>query len=383
MVKKCVVTNEKCELHIFTFSRFCAIIIKSLLMLLALHLFLAFTEWRIPMTHLKKFLLSVLLCFSIFVISTPIQNISAKTSKLMDFILLTHYNNTLNIGEDFYLAAITSTGKKPTFKSSDSKIASVSTYGKVLAKKAGTVTITAKIKDAEAYCIVTVNPTEVSIKYKDTHLERGDTLKVYATTSNGSKVTWKSNKKSVATVDDTGLVTCIKPGEAIITATADGSSASCVITVKPPTITLNKTNVTLYRGQTSVLSANISSIAKPTWRTNKKSVAIVDENGLITAMKNGIAIITCTADGVASTCEVVVEKPTITLNSYEVNLKVGETYNMTATVSSKNKVIWSTSNQNILNIDANGKITGLQKGKAYVYAAEDGTKIRCTVLVTE
>ncbi len=335
------------------------------------------------MSNIKKFLLSVFLCFSIFLIAVPNQTISVKASTSISFILLSKYKNTLNIGEEFYLAAVTSTGKKATFKSSDSKIASVNTYGKVLAKKAGTVTITAKIKDAEATCKVTINPTEVTIKKNDALLERGDTLKVYATTSNGSKVTWKSSKRSVANIDDTGLVTCIKPGEAIITATADGSSATCVVTVKPPTVTLNKTKVTLYRRQTSVLSANISSIGKPTWKTNKKSVAIIDENGLITAMKNGIAIITCTVDGVSSTCEVVVEKPTITLNSYEVNLRIGEKYNMFATVSSGNKVIWSTSNQNIVNIDTTGKITGLQKGKAYVYASEDGTKIRCTVLVTE
>lgn len=335
------------------------------------------------MSYIKKILLSVLLCLSIFVISTPIQTISVKASTSISFIILSSYKNTLNIGDEFYLIAATSTGKKATFKSSDSKIASVNTYGKVLAKKAGTVSITAKIKDAEATCKVTVNPTEVSIKNKNAYLERGDTLKIYATTSNGSKVTWKSNKKSVAAIDDTGFVTCFKPGEAIITATANGSSATCVVTVKPPTVTLDKTKVTLYRGKTTALTAEISSIGKPTWKTNKKSVAIVDEKGIITAMKNGIAIITCTVDGVASTCEVIVEKPNITLNSYDVNLKIGEIYNMTATVSSGNKVIWSTSNQNVINIDATGKVTGLQKGKAYIYAAEDGTKIRCTVLVTE
>lgn len=335
------------------------------------------------MTHLKKFLFSVILCFSIFVISTPIQNISAQSTASIDFILLSQYKNTLNIGDEFYLIAITSTGKKATFKSSDSKIASVNTYGKIIAKKAGTVTITAKIKDAEASCKVTVNLTEISLKSKDAQLERGDTLKLNATTSNGSKVTWKSNKKSVAIVDDTGLVTCMKPGEAIITAMADGNSATCVVTVKPPTVTLNKSKVTLYRGQTSALTAKISSIAKPSWKTNKKSVAMVNENGVITAMKNGIAIITCTVDGTATTCEVVVEKPTITLNTYEVALKVGETYKMVATVSSKNRVIWTTSNQNVINIDTTGKVTGLQKGKAYIYASEDGTKVRCTVLVNE
>lgn len=335
------------------------------------------------MSHLKKFLFSLLLCFSIFFITSPIQKISAQSTASIEFVLLSQYKNTLNIGDEFYLIAVTSNGKKPTFKSSDSKIASVNTYGKIVAKKAGTVTITAKIKDGEASCKVTVNPTEISIKSKEAKLERGDTLKLNATTSNGSNVKWKSNKKSVAIVDDTGLVTCMKPGEAIITATADGTSVTCVITVKQPTVTLNKTKVTLYRGQKSTLTSKISSTAKPTWKTNKKSVAMVDANGVITAMKNGVAIITCTVDGTTTTCEVVVEKPTITLNTYEVTIKVDETYKMAATVSSKNKVIWSTSNQNVINIDTTGKITGLQKGKAYAYASEDGTKVRCTVIVTE
>ncbi|MFT4143757.1 MAG: Ig-like domain-containing protein, partial [Mobilitalea sp.] len=114
-----------------------------------------------------------------------------------------------------------------------------------------------------------------------------------------------------------------------------------------------------------------------------KSVAIVDATGTVTAMKNGTAVITATVDGVLQTCEIVVNKPDITLSSTEITLKSGTTTTLTAKVSSSNAPIWSTSNNNILSIDSKGVITAKQKGRAYVYAAEDGTKVRCTVYVTD
>ena len=62
-----------------------------------------------------------------------------------EYVILTQYTKTMKIGDEFYLTAVTSTGKKPKFSSSDSKIAAVNTYGKITAKKAGTATITIKV----------------------------------------------------------------------------------------------------------------------------------------------------------------------------------------------------------------------------------------------
>ena len=53
------------------------------------------------------------------------------------FVVLNTYEQTMNIGDEYRLCAVTSNGKKPTFSSSDSKIASVNTYGLITAKKAG------------------------------------------------------------------------------------------------------------------------------------------------------------------------------------------------------------------------------------------------------
>lgn len=335
------------------------------------------------MSQIKKILLSILLCFILIIFSFPIQTISVEASSSISLVVLSKYKATVDIGNEFYIIAFTSTGKLSSWKSSDSKIASVNTYGKVTAKKSGTVTITAKIKDAEASCKVTVNKTKISISKVSASLERGETLNLSSTTSNGSLVTWKSSKKSIAMIDQNGTVTGFKPGETIISANADGSSTTCIITVKAPTIKLDKTSIKLYRGQTAKLSATVSSGVDPTWKSNKKSIAVVDGFGIITAVKNGTAIISATVDGVIKNCEVIVEKPIITLSSSELSLKKGNANTLTATVSSGNSPVWSSSNSNIATVYPAGKVIALRKGTAYIYAAEDGVKVRCILRVTE
>ncbi len=335
------------------------------------------------MSHIKKIILSVLLCIPLLSLSLPYQAAAVRLSASVPFIILSQYKATSDIGNKIYLLAFTSNGKPATWKSSDSKIASVNTYGAVTAKKAGSAVITAKIKNAEASCYVTVNKTKITLNRTGASIERGEKLRLSAVTSNGSDVIWKSSKKSIATIDEYGTVTGLKPGETVITAKADGTAVSCNLKVKSPAIQLSKTSVKLYRLQTVKIKAEVSSNISPAWKTNKKSVAVVDKNGTITAVKNGTAIITATVDGVHKTCEVIVQKPVIKLSTAELTLKKGESTAITASVSSDILPVWTTSNPNIISINSKGKITALKKGTAYVYASEDGTKAKCTVKVTE
>lgn len=311
----------------------------------------------------------------------PVSSTHASAS--LSFIILSKYKASLNIGDEFYLLALTSNGKMPTWKSSNSKVASVNTYGLVTAKKAGSATITAKIKNAEATCQITVAKTKINLNKTSLSMERNATFTLTATTSNQSEVTWKSSRSSIATVDEKGTVTALKPGEVTITATADQSTATCKITVKQPTVTLNKTKLVLYRKQTARLSAFVSSGVNPFWKSTKKSVATVDQNGIVTAVKHGTAIITAVVDGVSKSCEVIVEQPTIKLSAQEVTLPEGSTHKLTATVSSGNSPVWSSSNPSVATVDSVGTITAVSKGRAYIYASEDGIKVRCTVFVTK
>ncbi len=326
--------------------------------------------------------IAVLILVSVL-ITSMIPSSEAQAAPSFGFVILNTYSKVMNIGEECYLAAITSTGKKPSFSSNNSKVASVNTYGKITAKKAGTAKITAKIKNGEATCTICVEATKIQLSARSISLENGYSAKLSATASTGHPIIFRSNKKSVAIVDENGVITAKKPGTATITAAADGTTARCIVTVKKPQLCLNRSSVTLYRNRTFRLTVKSTSKSVPKWKSNKKSVATVDDNGNVTTVKNGTALITVTVDGVSKACEVIVKKPTVTFEKNEITLAVGTKENVKAFVSSGNKPVFSSSNTCIATVDENGTVWAHDIGKAYIYASEDGVKSRMRIIVTE
>ena len=134
-------------------------------------------------------------------------------------------------------------------------------------------------------------------------------LQLSASVSTGHEVKWKSSSSAIASVDEDGIVTAKKCGSAIIRATADGVTAKCTITVKKPTLSLNRSSITLYPQEHFQLVASCSSNRALTFRSSSSAVAAVDENGQITARKRGTATITVKVDGVSRTCKVTVKNP--------------------------------------------------------------------------
>lgn len=332
-----------------------------------------------------KILLFAVLFFYVFLSPITSDVISAGISITEDHvsaILLNSYDEALSIGEEFQLYTVFATGLKVTYKSSDSRIASVDTYGLVTAKKPGKVKITAKIKNAESTCFITVKKTDLKLNTTKASLECNETLRLTTKTSNQTTVKFQSNKSSVAEIDESGLITAKKPGEAIITVTADTTKVTCKITVKKPVLKLNKTQLRLYRLGKFQLTCSVSSKKTPTWKSNKKSVVTVDDHGNITAIKHGTAIISAYVDGVTVSCTVEVKQPTVTLSEKEIELKIGESKQLTAIVSSGNLPEYRCSNTSIVTV-CDGRITAQSKGTAYVYAVEDGIKARCKVIVID
>lgn len=329
---------------------------------------------------ISRTVFSLLCVISVLLISVS-QPMKAYAASSVQIVVLNMYSKTLKIGDECYLLAVTSNGKKPSFTSSDSKVASVNTYGKITAKKAGTAKITAKIKNGEASCTIKVQKTKIQLSKKEISLENGHSAKLKVTSSTGHPVTFRSNKKSVAVVDEYGNITAKKPGMAVITAVVDKTSAECRVIVRKPAVSLSKSSISLYRNETFRLSVKSTSKSTPKWKSSKKSVAVVDADGLVTAVKNGTTVITVTVDGVSKSCKVTVKKPTIKFAESEITLSVGEIRKVKVLVSSGNKPVFSSSNASIASVNENGIISANEPGKAYIYASEDGVKSRMRVVV--
>lgn len=140
-------------------------------------------------------------------------------------------------------ATVTGTNKAVSWSSSNSSIASVDKNGKVTAKTKGTATITAKANGVSASCKVTVNESaKTTIKLDKTKvtLGAGEPCTLKATVSPSQKVTWTSSNPKLVKVDANGKLTvtneilnysAIKIDTVKITAKANGTSATCTITV--------------------------------------------------------------------------------------------------------------------------------------------------------
>ncbi len=253
----------------------------------------------------KKILFVILMCI-ILAMGLETTGFSNRTVYAADasYVILSRYAATMDIGNQFYLVGITSTGKKPTFSSSKSSIASVDKYGLVTAKNDGKATIKVKSGKGVAYCFVVVNKTTIGLSKNRITLQKGQIIKLTANISSGSAPKFSSNKSSVARVDSSGNITAVKNGTAIVTVKADGESSKCTVVVNKPTITLDSYNISMNKGDNQMLTPKVSNGYSPKYSSSNSKVATVSTSGKITAVKKGKATITISEDGTKVKCVV-------------------------------------------------------------------------------
>ena len=297
--------------------------------------------------------------------------------------------------------------KSVTWSSSDTGVATVDANGKVTAKSVGTATVTVTTTDGgkKATCAVNVSPIEVSsVSLNKTELSLlvggTETLTATVSPSNATdkSVTWSTSDATVATVDESGKVTALKVGTATITAKAGAKSTQCAVTVNPVSVTgvsLNKTSTTLAIGGSETLTATVSPAnatnKSVTWKSSNTSVATVDSNGKVTAVKDGSATITVTTvDGSkTATCAVTVNPISITsiaLDKASLSMTKGGTATLVATITPSNAtyqtVTWTSSSTSVATVDSNGKVTAVGGGSATITATAGGKSATCAVAVT-
>ena len=338
-------------------------------------------------------------------------------------ISLSAGKTTLKVGESTKVTASISpenaTDKGITFTSSAATVATVDADGNVMATGAGSATITATAKDGKgASSSITLKVEEmaagVTLEPNSLNLKENETAQLSASvqpTTASQSIRYSSNNDAVATVSNTGLVTAVKEGTAIITAAAnDGSGKYATCTVKvgstpvevPVTgITVNPSELLLEEKEAKELKATV----EPANATNKgvifsssnTNVAVVSNDGLVTAVNNGTAIITVTSkenSSIIAKCSVKVGKPVmvtdVTVQPAELKLKTDGTYQLSVSVLPSNAdergVTFESSNTAVATVSASGLVTAKGPGTATITAtAKDGSgkKATCTVTVTQ
>lgn len=335
----------------------------------------------------------------------------------VESITLSASTMTLRLGETGLLSALVkpenATFKNDiTYKSSNTKVATVDSFGLIRTVAPGTVTITVTSNDnsfATAKCRVNVvvDTTGVSLNKKTASIFAGSKLTlvptVYPLNATNKNVSWISSNDSVATVGKDGTILAKRAGTVRITCvTADGGYYDyCDVTVKKVVktsgVSLNRLDCTIYVGRSKALVATVSpenaTDKTLVWKSSNRKVATVNSKGVVTAVGRGTATITCTTrdTGKKTSCEVTVKNvkvKSIALSKSSANLTVKQTLKLncifTPSDTTVKDVTWTSSNPKVAKVNKNGKVTAVAPGTAVITCK---TKYRnktakCTVKVT-
>ena len=348
-------------------------------------------------------------------------------------------DHTLRSGKSLTLKATTDPVKPTvsgvTFKlvnASDSAYVSVSTSGKVSAKTVNephVVKIYAVSKDAAAVesnvITLTILPKNVQsliLKSGDKYVTNGKvvrnvneelTLKAYTLdTTDGAveetrDVTWTSSNTKVATIDETGKVTCVKTGTVKLTATADKKTKATVtlkVTNLVDGITIvtknDKDSMVVASGKSLALKATVQPVNASqkavTWSmVSGSSYAKISGSGVVSAKKGLTSPVTVTVKAVAKDGSGMEATQKITINPVALGVTISDVnherttgtlvWNMTEAdniqfsanvypVKAVQAVTWKSSNAKIAAVDGTGKVTCYKAGTVTITAtAKDGS----------
>lgn len=231
-------------------------------------------------------------------------------------------------------------------------------------------------------------------------------------------LTWSSSDETVATVDETGLVTAVGAGEADITVSVADANISSTTHIKvvilptgveaPETLSL-ELNGEATKALGAKMTPEDATDVKLAYLSSDESVATVDESGNVTAVGVGectitttiVADTTATAEdaGVDSEMLVVPENAkaetkvtvgkaieSITLDSNEGVLTVGNTHTIKATVfpedATDKAVTWKSSDESIATVDAEGNVTAKDTGNVTIMAVNSDGDVSSTYELT-
>ena len=305
-------------------------------------------------------------------------------------------------------------GRKISWSSSNSSVATVSSSGLVTTIASGNANVTASVEGRTSIVPVTVSAASnvgatpvasVVVALNAPTLIAGQSTQATASLKDASgnvltdrSIVWTSSEVTVASVNATGLVTALKGGAVTITAASEGKSGGAsLITAMPATTAAPVSVVTLtvvpslnvgQTAQASVTlkdaSGNVLTGRTVNWVSSDESIVSVSSSGVVTALKGGGVTITASVDGGASASAVVsaiAPKPAVTsmaLSAGTTQLKIGQLTQISAVVRDANgnilsnvPVTFSSTPSTVATVSGSGMTAGVSVGSAMVYAKAD------------
>ncbi len=273
-----------------------------------------------------------------------------------------------------------------TWSSSNMAVATVDSNGVVTSVGFGEATITAKIGEEKATCLVRVPEVStdgVVFANKQVKLTVGGqkTLEAMVTPSIASNkaLTWDSADDAVATVDANGKVTGVAEGETTVTATTvdGGQTATCEIIVGKSLegFALSETEITVIEGSTAKIQPSFTPadaiIQDLVWTSTNARIAVYSGMAVV-GVREGTATLTATTVDGGFTASVTVtvlpyiDVESVTLDKEIVNLGLGASMQLSAAVLPENatdkKVKWLSSDMSGVTVDDSGFITAKKEG---------------------
>ncbi|MDH5805756.1 MAG: Ig-like domain-containing protein, partial [Gemmatimonadota bacterium] len=228
-----------------------------------------------------------------------------------------------SVGETTTLAAVAFDGVGNvvpdaviSWSSTDPAVVSVDASGLVTAVSNGVATISATSGAATGTSVITVNQVVAGVSVSpatQTLSSFGETAVFTATAFDalgnaiaGASFSWASSNTAVATIDGAGTATAVSDGSSTVTATSGGLSGNATVTVSQQvaSVTVTPSAASLSSvGETTTLAAvaydalgNAVSGETFTWASDNIAAVTVDASGVATAVANGSANISATAN---------------------------------------------------------------------------------------
>lgn len=296
---------------------------------------------------------------------------------------------------------------KAEFSSSDESVLTVTDDGRLTGILPGTATVTVRVGSVSFS-----KDVKVDFMAKSMHFDRsaltlspGDSLPLTVTQEGGiGKVSFFSSDESVAILNGS-VLTAVGTGSVQITARLkNGVSATLPVIVNPAPgkISFGAGTVTMGRkdSYTPVLTFEDGHIALINWSISDESIATVSPEGTVHALdRDGICTVTASTNkGITASFRVIVSGspampeldasrvPQGGLFTHYLPLSQGEEYDLNIRFPGYDSVTCtcSTKDNELISVDANGRIKALKQGVARVSVVlYNGTKAEIMVEITK